>query len=49
MEEKREAEVMEDEAQPWSPIEGKLVKYSLILGVISLIVLGILINTFLLK
>ncbi|OCC14334.1 hypothetical protein DBT_2207 [Dissulfuribacter thermophilus] len=38
-----------EETQPWDPIEGKLVKYSVISGVISLVVLGILINTFLLK
>lgn len=42
-------EVLEEEFQPWAPIESKLVKYSIILGIISLIVLGGLINVFLLK
>lgn len=47
-EEQKEIEYGLEESQPWDPIEGKIVKYSLILGVFSLIVLGILINMFLL-
>ena len=43
-----EKDLVKEESQPWDPIEGKLVKYSIISGVIALIVLGILINIFLL-
>ncbi|MCF8109482.1 MAG: hypothetical protein K9J81_10865 [Desulfohalobiaceae bacterium] len=35
-------------AEPWEEWEGKLVKYSLIIGVLALIVLGALINYFIL-
>jgi len=43
-----EKDFVKEESQPWDPIEGKLVKYSIIFGIIALIVLGILINLFLL-
>jgi hypothetical protein len=36
------------EAEPWEEWEGKLVKYSLLIGVGALIVLGALINIFIL-
>ena len=36
------------EAEPWEEWEGKLVKYSLLIGVGTLIVLGGLINVFIL-
>lgn len=36
------------EAEPWEEWEGKLVKYSLLIGVGVLIVLGILVNIFIL-
>ncbi len=42
-------EEIREEVQPWDPIESKLVKYSIGLGIVSLIVLGILINVFLLS
>lgn len=42
-------EEMREEVQPWDPIESKLVKYSVGLGIVALIVLGILINVFLLS
>jgi hypothetical protein len=36
------------DAEPWEEWEGKLVKYSLLIGVGALIVLGTLINVFIL-
>ncbi|MCF8106281.1 MAG: hypothetical protein K9K64_12430 [Desulfohalobiaceae bacterium] len=35
-------------AEPWEEWEGKLVRYSLLIGVLALIVLGALINFFIL-
>ena len=37
------------EAEPWEDWEGKLVKYSLLIGVGALVVLGALINVFILS
>jgi hypothetical protein len=37
------------EAEPWEEWEGKLVKYSLLIGVAALIVLGALVNVFILS
>ena len=37
------------EAEPWEEWEGKLVKYSLIIGVAALAVLGTLVNVFILS
>jgi len=37
------------ECQPWDPIESKLVGYSIVLGIIALIVLGFIINVTILK
>jgi len=37
------------EAEPWEEWEGKLVKYSLLIGVAALIVLGTLVNVFILS
>lgn len=37
------------EAEPWEDWEGKLVKYSLLIGVAALIVLGSLVNIFILS
>lgn len=36
------------EAEPWEEWEGRLVKYSLLIGVGALVVLGALINVFIL-
>jgi len=50
MDEQKELEMEElMKSQPWDPIESKLVKYSLISGVIALIVLGLIINFTILK
>lgn len=43
------AEALLGEAEPWEAWEGKLVLYSLGIAAISLVVLGWLINTFILK
>ncbi len=42
-------EEMSFEAEPWEEWEGKLVKYSLVIGVGALAVLGALVNIFILS
>jgi hypothetical protein len=37
------------EAEPWEPIETKLVVYSLIIGTVAIVVLGVLVNKFILS
>jgi len=51
MEEIRKEDEFEDlmATQPWDPIESKLVGYSIILGIIALVVLGFIINATILK
>lgn len=44
-----EGKVRLEEGEPWEEIETKLVLYSLTLGVIALLVLGALINKFILS
>jgi hypothetical protein len=44
-----EGEVRLEEAEPWESIETKLVVYSLALGVVALVVLGALINKYILS
>jgi hypothetical protein len=47
-EEHRSAEVLLGEAEPWEPWETKLIVWSIGIGIGGLIVLGFLINTFIL-
>ncbi len=51
MEELKQTQDMDEimESQPWDPIESKLVGYSIILGIIALVVLGFIINVTILK
>ncbi len=45
------AEVFEEkvkEAEPWEPIESKLILWSIVAGIIAMIVLAALINVFVL-
>ncbi|MCF8038652.1 MAG: hypothetical protein K9K79_04990 [Desulfohalobiaceae bacterium] len=51
MEQKEEIsqEVEAQEAEPWEAWEGKLVKYSLLIGLAALAVLGGLVNVFILS
>ncbi|NOZ77533.1 MAG: hypothetical protein GXO65_07770 [Euryarchaeota archaeon] len=44
-----EGEVRLEEGEPWEPIETKLVVYSLALGVVALVVLGAIINKYILS
>lgn len=37
------------EVEPWEPIEGKLIRYSLIAGIVLTIVLAALINAYILS
>ncbi|MEF8823044.1 MAG: hypothetical protein V5A14_01075 [Desulfohalobiaceae bacterium] len=47
-EEKNYSQQAVQEAEPWAEWEGRLVKWSLAIGVAALVVLGALINIFLL-
>lgn len=44
----KSADELLGEAEPWEAWETQLVSYSLVLAIISLVVLGVLINTFIL-
>ncbi|HEC29215.1 MAG TPA: hypothetical protein ENI65_06480 [Gammaproteobacteria bacterium] len=43
------AEELLGEAEPWEPWETQLVSYSIGIAIIGVVVLGFLINTFILK
>lgn len=47
-EEIRLQDEMGKQAEPWEEWEGKLVKWSLGIGVVALVVLGVLVNIFIL-
>jgi len=44
-----EAEDLFEGAEPWSPIETKVVAWSFVAAAVALVVLGALINIFILK
>ncbi len=48
-EEVREEVEAQKPEEPWEAWEGRLVNYSLIIGVVALAVLGVLINVFVLS
>ncbi|AEA47186.1 hypothetical protein [Archaeoglobus veneficus] len=44
------AKVLEEmEVEPWEPIESKLVKWTVVTGIIAMIILAALVQTFILK